>query len=82
MELLGRVNGGVVVPQGEASLPEGATVRIVYEPPPSEPVDEMTADQAYRVEFPLVHSKYPGSVNLTNRRIQEILDEDDLSAGR
>jgi hypothetical protein len=32
MEMLGRVAHGVIVPQGGEPLPEGATVRIVYEP--------------------------------------------------
>lgn len=83
MELLGRVDHGVIVPQGDAQLPEGATVRIVYEPQAAEQTESpLSGKKEYRVKFPLVHSKYPGSVHLTNQRIQEILDEDDLSAGR
>jgi hypothetical protein len=74
MELLGKVDHGVIVPQGEAHLPEGVTVRIVYEPQ-AEPAKQ----PGYRVQFPLVESDKPGSVKLTSERIQEILDEDDMA---
>ncbi|MCC7087071.1 MAG: hypothetical protein IT427_18885 [Pirellulales bacterium] len=73
MELLGRVDHGVVVPQVDANLPEGAMVRIVYEP------QEPAKKSGYRVKFPLVESDQPGSLHLTNQMIAEILDEDDLS---
>jgi hypothetical protein len=76
MELLGRVDHGVIVPQGDASLPEGATVRIVYEPERGAP----TKKTGRRVTFPLVDSDKPGSLHLTNDMIAEILDEDDLSS--
>jgi len=73
MELLGRVDGGLIVPQGDACLPEGALVRIVYEP---EPVQDRKKP-GYRVKLPLVESDQPGSLHLTNEMIAEIFDEDD-----
>jgi hypothetical protein len=76
MELLGRVDRGVIVPQGETHLPEGAMVRIVYEPEAGEP----TKKSGRRVTFPLVESDKPGSLHLTNEMIAQILDEDDLSS--
>ena len=79
MELLGRVNRGVIVLQGDVHLPEGATVRIVYELRTSTEPSKTSKDPEYRVQYPLVHSKHPGSVHLTNDRIQEILDEEDFS---
>lgn len=78
MELLGRVDQGVVVPQGDAHLPEGAMVRILYEP---EPVEAMT-NAGHRVEFPLVRTGKPGTLHLTNEMIAEIFDEEDFSPGR
>ncbi len=76
MELLGKVDHGVIVPQGDVHLPEGAMVRIMYD---AATVEAPVKVPGYRVEFPLVRSKYPGSVHLTNQRIQELLDEDDVS---
>jgi len=34
------------------------------------------------VQFPLVHSKHPGTLHLTGQRIAEILDEEDASPRR
>ena len=79
MEMLGRVDHGVIVPQSDAPLPEGALVRIVYEPDPDE--SNRPGHGGTIVEFPLVRSRFPGSVHLTNQRIQEILDEEDFSPG-
>jgi hypothetical protein len=75
MELLGRVNHGVIIPVGDMQLPEGTTVRIVYEPQPGEPQKKTGRP----VVFPLVESDKPGSLHLTNEMIADILDEDDLS---
>lgn len=75
MELLGQVDHGVIIPQGDARLPEGAVVRIVYEPQAPAP----TRKSGKAVTFPLVRSDRPGSLNLTNDAAAEILDEDDLS---
>ncbi len=73
MEFLGLVDRGVVVPQGNAHLPEGAVVRIVYEPEAAEGVKKA----GHRVKLPLVESGEPGSLHLTNEMIAEILDEED-----
>jgi hypothetical protein len=77
MELKGHVRNGVVVFDGPAELPEGAAVSVRYpaEKPPS------TAART-RVTFPLVRSANPGSIRLTNDRIGEILDEEDLPPRR
>ncbi|WP_425615554.1 hypothetical protein NA78x_005478 [Anatilimnocola sp. NA78] len=34
-----------------------------------------------RIKFPLVTSDSPGSIRLTDQRVAEILDEEELSAG-
>jgi hypothetical protein len=78
MEVAGRVNHGVVVLEGDAQLPEGARVRVVYEPTPVESVK----DPNYRVKLPLVRTGKPGTLHLTSEMIAEILDEEDLSSGR
>jgi hypothetical protein len=77
MALLGRVDRGVIVPQGDAHLAEGAMVRIVYEPQ-AEPLK----NPGYRVQFPLVRTGKPGTLHLTNEMIAEILDEEDFSPRR
>lgn len=73
MEILGRVDHGVIVPQSDAALPEGALVRIVYEPEPVEGVKKA----GNRVKLPLVESGEPGTLHLTNEVIAEIFDEED-----
>ncbi len=75
MVIPGRVHNGVVVLEGEVSLPEGAEVVVSCGRAPS--AQPTTPGQ--RVEFPLVHSEHPGTLNLTNERIAEILDEEDDS---
>ena len=75
MELNGFVQNGVIVLTGGASLPEGTPVTItcgveVTTPPPVE-------ERKY-VVFPLVDSDNPGTLHLTNERIAEILDEEDV----
>jgi hypothetical protein len=78
MELLGKVDHGVIVPQGDVRLPEGAIVRVEYDAPePSGLVVEY--DERGFVKFPLIRSKQPGSVTLTNEKIQEMLDEEEFS---
>jgi len=75
MELLGRVQNGVVVLQGASLLPEGAVVTVSY--------GELPAKQANgraRVQVPLVKTGRPGSVKLSGERIAEILDDEDATA--
>ena len=76
MEILGRMHSGVVILEGNPALPGGAVVSVTY------PVREAPASpgETKRVEFPLVRSAHPGSVHLTNERIQEILDEEEIEA--
>ncbi|HEX4125467.1 MAG TPA: hypothetical protein VHY37_12120 [Tepidisphaeraceae bacterium] len=81
MELLGRVNHGVIVPQGDAQLPEGVTVRIVYEPEAVQTTPARSEKGRHRVDFPLVRTGEPGTLHLTNEMIGEILDEEDFSPG-
>jgi hypothetical protein len=75
MVIPGHVSNGVVVLEGEAALPEGAAVAVVYlaQPPRTQGASRT------RVSFPLVRSKQPGSVDLNNDRIAEILDGEDAA---
>ncbi len=73
MEVLGHVCKGVVVLDGSASLPEGAAVTVKLR---NKPVIRV-AQIRKRVDFPLVPSKAPGSVHLTNEMIADILDAED-----
>ncbi|MEZ6128613.1 MAG: hypothetical protein R3C59_08010 [Planctomycetaceae bacterium] len=75
MAISGTVRDGVVVPQEGACLPEGATVRLVVVND-AEAADSATSQ---RVQLPLVKSKTPGTLNLTNERIAEIFDEEDVA---
>jgi hypothetical protein len=74
MEILGRIHNGVVILEGNPTLPEGAVVSVTY------PVREAPASprEQRRVEFPLVRSVHPGSVQLTSERIHEILEEAEI----
>jgi hypothetical protein len=75
MEIHGRVQNGVIVLEDGPPLPEGAAVTVSCDMPP---VLKKPSVQK-QVEFPLVHSKHPGTLNLTGQRIAEILDEEDAS---
>ena len=68
--------GGVVVLEGSGTLPEGTPVSVV---PRASPVIRVAKDQR-RVVLPLFPSDYPGSIDLTNDRIAEILNEQDASS--
>jgi hypothetical protein len=76
MEVSGRVQDGVVVLDGSASLPEGAAVTVTLR---RQPVIRVAKSQK-RVEFPLIRSSAPGSVHLTNEMIADILDAEDASS--
>ena len=75
MEILGRVHNGVVVLEGEPPLPEGTVVTVSCEVKPAK-----LAVEVKRIEFPLVRSKHPGSLQLTAERVAEFLEEEDVSA--
>ncbi len=78
MVIHGHVHNGVVVLEDGAALPEGAEVTVscsgvqVWRKP----------GKKKRVQLPLVPSKHPGTLNLTNERIAEILEEEDLYSYR
>jgi hypothetical protein len=77
MVIKGRVRNGVVVLESGSGLPEGAEVAVSYPlPVPSAPSSERK-----RVQFPLIRSAQPGSVQLTNERIAELLDIEDAAPG-
>jgi hypothetical protein len=77
MVIQGRVHHGVVVLEGNQSLPEGAAVTIVYQDKPA----ATTERKMKRVQFPLVSSDRPGALHLTSERIAEIMDEEDAASG-
>jgi hypothetical protein len=75
MVVLGRVQNGVVVLEGDSDLPEGAVVSVSY--------GELPAKQPHgraRVQVPLVKTGRPGSVPLSGERIAQILDEEDAAS--
>ena len=74
VEIQGRVHNGVVVPERELSLPEGALVTVVY---PALPGTE-PAGAGRRVRLPLVRSDRSGSCDLDAERIAELLFDDDV----
>lgn len=76
MELLGHVQNGVVVLDGNVSLPEGAAVTVT---PRSGPVIRRSSIRK-QVELPIVKSDQPGTLDLTNDRIAEILEAEDVEA--
>ena len=76
MEIRGRVHNGVVVLEGDLTLPEGTIVIVSYAESPT----TIPPESGHRVELPLVKSDLPGSIDLTNDRIAELWAEDDLAA--
>jgi hypothetical protein len=75
MEIVGRVQNGVVILEGGSTLPEGTAVSVAARVSPVMRV----ATRQRRVVLPLVPSEKPGSVDLTGERIAAILDEQDAS---
>jgi hypothetical protein len=76
MTIPGRIRNGVVVLDGESTLPDGTLVSVVSRVSPVIRV----AKQQRPVALPLVPSNQPGAVDLTAERIADILDEQDASA--
>ena len=76
MEIPGHVQNGVLVLDGGATLAEGTRVVVSQ----LSRVDQGSQSEKKSVEFPLVPSGEPGSIHLTNERINEILDEEDLES--
>jgi hypothetical protein len=76
MEIPGRVKNGVVVLEDSQHLPEGATVTVVY---PGSP-DVSPSLTRRRIQVPLVRTGSPGSVDLSNAQIDEIVNEEDVAS--
>ncbi len=75
METFGHIQNGVVVFDGPA-LPEGAAVTVALryiEPKRNDPSNS-------RIDFPLVRSRNPGSVNLSCETVAALLEADDIAA--
>jgi hypothetical protein len=76
MQLTGRIQNGVVVFDTPPVLPEGTLVSVVVQSSPTIHV----SSRPTRVEFPLVYSNSSGNIDLTNERIAEILNEEELDS--
>jgi hypothetical protein len=74
MTIPGRVHDGVVVLEGDITLPEGTEVSIVSRATPTLHVSK----HQKRIQLPLVRSSNPGSLHLTNEMIAEILNDEDM----
>jgi hypothetical protein len=70
MTIKGRVEHGVIVLQKGITLPEGTEVTVSCE---SASVGK--PKQGKRVEFPLVWSNHPATLQLTAERVAELLDD-------
>ncbi len=75
MQIPGHVENGVVVLDGGATLAEGTRVVVSQ----LSRVGQGPQPEKKSVELPLVSSGKPGSIHLTNERIHEILDEEDVA---
>lgn len=81
MEIQGVVQNGVVVLDGSVSLPEGAVVTVSIQSVASpiaspHPVTQIVCEPG---KLPYVRGGVPGSWNLTNEMIEQILEEEDLA---
>ena len=73
MELARRVPNGVVILDDGADIPEGTSVAVV-------PIDgERRWIECLPGKLPVVHG-VPGSVCLSNQKICEVLDHEDVDA--
>jgi hypothetical protein len=75
MTIQGRVHNGVVVLEDASSLPEGAVVTVSYRGSK----ERLARARKRTIKVPLVRTGKPGSVNLTNDRIAEIQQEEDIA---
>lgn len=78
MELHGLVQNGVIVLSGGLSLPEGTPVTVSC----SLEAGSRAPGEKTRIEIPLVRTGKPGTLKLTNERIAEIFDEEDIASAR
>jgi hypothetical protein len=70
MRIRGRICDGKIVLDGQPSLPEGSEVIVEVCDTPKR------SDPPVFVQFPLFRSKNPGTLNLSNQRIEEILEDE------
>jgi hypothetical protein len=71
MTIKGRVHDGVIVLPEGVTLPEGTEVIVSCE---SGEVSDHAKKKS--IQFPLVHSRRPGMLQLTPERVAEFLNED------
>jgi hypothetical protein len=76
MQIRGHLRDGIVVLDRDPGLPNGTEVSVLIAPLVCEKGDKA----AQALVFPLVLGTKPNSVELTNERIAEILDEEDASS--
>ena len=76
MELRGIVQNGVVVFEHPVALPDGASVVVTYREKPM----IHFAKNPRTVVLPIFDSDQPGTLDLTNEQIAEILDQEDASS--
>jgi hypothetical protein len=74
MTIQGRVHNGVVVLEGALSLPEGAEVTVSYRGPK----ERRLPAKKRKIKVPLVRTGKPASLNLSNDRIAQILQEEEF----
>jgi hypothetical protein len=78
MEIHGLVQNGVIVLIDGPALPEGLPVTVSCNLEPGLP----PATKKKRAQLPLVRTGEPGSLHLTNERIAEIFDEEEVASSR
>jgi hypothetical protein len=78
MNISGRVHNGVVVLDGASALPEGATVTVTF----PALAETKPGEKKRHIQLTLIQTGEPGTLDLTNARIAEILDEEDASSAR
>lgn len=76
MQVSGRVQNGVVVFEQPNALPDGAAVVVTYR---EKPVIRFS-DNPRPVVLPIFDSDQPGTLDLTNDQIADILDQEDASS--
>ncbi len=80
MEILGHIQNGVVVFDGNPNLGEGAVVTVLI-PAPASSVESPLPETEIVCEpgkLPYVHGGVPGAWTLTNEKIALIFEEEDI----
>jgi hypothetical protein len=72
----GQIQNGVVILDQGIGFPEGT--RVAVSPLPVAVVEPRI--ECIPGQLPLVHGGVPGSLNLTNERIAEIFEQEDIEA--